>query len=399
MAPFTPTAQIDTAPITGTARGQYIVTSLADCAGCHTVDPAKPLAGGFSQELGGIIVPNITPDKKTGIGDWSADDIAHLLQTGEIPTIPGNPRFHGGNVGGPMAGIVQGATKFWTAGDAQAVGAYLKTIPAVDNKPLTPSAQRGQIIFYLTAGCGCHSPDPAKPLAGGEKFEGPFGVVYSKNITPDKATGIGNWTDQQIMDVLRKGIDDQGHQLFPIMPYMVFSNMAKSDMMDLIAYLRSVDPISNTVPADNILVPVSPFTPTVQIDTAPISGTLRGKYIVTSLADCGGCHTVDQNKPLAGGINPELGGINVPNITPNKLAGIGAWSEDDIAHLLLTKELPKIPDDPRFNGGNVNQPMAGVIDSAFKFWSPDDAKAVAAYLKTVPQYPGQLYLPAAVKAQ
>jgi mono/diheme cytochrome c family protein len=246
---------------------------------------------------------------------------------------------------------------------------------------VTGDATRGAYVFSAAAGCDCHTTQ-AGLLAGGMKFTGPFGTVYSRNITQDQDTGIGGWTDQQIMDAIRTGKDDEGMQLFPIMPYAAYSGMSDQDVADLVAYLRTVPPIKNDVPENQLNIPVPPFTPPAAPPaTAPTSGTERGAYLVNHVADCGGCHTPskadgspDLSKMLAGNFTPDLG--LVPNITPDNATGIGTWTTDQIVTLLHTGKMAE--------GGQVTGAMAGVIQSGLKNLSDADAQAIAAYLKTVP---------------
>jgi len=104
---------------------------------------------------------------------------------------------------------------------------------------------RGKYIFGAAAGCGCHTEPKGGVLnAGGRKYDGPFGTVYSSNITPDPANGIGKWTDEQIITAIRAGRRPNGERLIPVHPYTVFNGMAEQDLKDVVAYLRSVPPSS-----------------------------------------------------------------------------------------------------------------------------------------------------------
>jgi mono/diheme cytochrome c family protein len=150
---------------------------------------------------------------------------------------------------------------------------------------------RGGYIFAVTTGCGCHfNRDLAAP-AGGNKFEGPFGVVYAPNITSDPETGIGAWSETDIVNALRLGVRPDGSQLHPIMPYMAYSNLADQDAYDLAAALKMVPPAVNAVPASELAAAPAPFTPAnTSLATAPAEGVERGAYIV-AVANCGRCHT------------------------------------------------------------------------------------------------------------
>ena len=115
---------------------------------------------------------------------------------------------------------------------------------------------RGKYIFGAAAGCGCHTQPKGGVLnAGGRKYDGPFGTVYSSNITPDPTNGIGKWTDEQIITATRAGRRPNGERLIPVHPYTVFNGMAEQDLKDVVAYLRSVPPSNKPTPPKKITVP------------------------------------------------------------------------------------------------------------------------------------------------
>jgi len=245
-------------------------------------------------------------------------------------------------------------------------------------------AQRGAYIFAATGGCGCHM-GKAGFLAGNadSQVKGPFGTVSFPNITQDQETGIGSWTDQQIIDAIRLGKRPDGRQLFPMMPYSVWSGMSDQDVQDLVAYLRTVKPVRNAVPPTSLTAPLPPFTPRgVPPSVAPTEGVARGEYLVNAVASCTVCHTPrnpdgspDMSRFLAGGFDPELGEV-VPNITPDKETGIGGWTEAQIADLLRTGTRP--------DGSRPEGMMAELIQGGWKQLTEADAQAIAAYLKTIP---------------
>ena len=115
-------------------------------------------------------------------------------------------------------------------------------------------------------------------MAGGAPFEGPFGVVYPPNITPDPNTGLGNWSDQEIIDAIRLGHTPEGEQLFPIMPYPTFSHMSVADVQNLVAFLGTLPPIENSVPERQLNFEVPPFSAMAPA-MAPTGGVERGAGI------------------------------------------------------------------------------------------------------------------------
>src|SRR2546428_9899160 len=112
--------------------------------------------------------------------------------------------------------------------------------PAAAQAPSAAELARGKYIFGATGGCGCHTV-PKQPVnAGGRKYDGPFGTVYASNITPDRETGIGGWTDEQIITAIRLGRRPNGERLIPVHPYTVFNGMAADDLKALAAFLPNV---------------------------------------------------------------------------------------------------------------------------------------------------------------
>lgn len=239
---------------------------------------------------------------------------------------------------------------------------------------------RGEYIFNAAAGCGCHM-GQAGFLAGGGKYDlGPLGVVYAKNITSDEETGIGKWTEDEIVTAIRTGKMPNGEMLFPVMPYPTFSGMSDQDAYDLAAFIKTVPPIKNEVPKDELKIPVPPFEPRDAPETAPTEGAARGEYLVNNVSDCSGCHTPtnEQGAPimdkfLAGSF---VEGEVTANITPDEETGIGKWTEQQIADFLKTGQRP--------DGTAVGGLMAQVIQGGFTHLSDADRAAIAAYLKTVP---------------
>ena len=200
---------------------------------------------------------------------------------------------------------------------------------------------RGKYIFGAAAGCGCHTEPKGPPNAGGKKFEGPFGTVYAANITPDRETGIGAWTDDQIVTAIRSGRRPTGERILPVHPFTSFNGMAEEDLR---AWWRSSGRSRRCAAphAKKIAVPLfeSVFLP-VWLATfaaketpppaAPVADLPRGEYLVRAVGHCGECHTprsaltmaVDNSRFLAG--NPKKTGPEgqmAPNITPDKATGI-----------------------------------------------------------------------------
>jgi mono/diheme cytochrome c family protein len=269
---------------------------------------------------------------------------------------------------------------------------WVASTAAVDEAALI---SRGKDVFAAAGGCGCHTAKDGKLNAGGRKLAVPFGVVYSTNITPDRKTGIGAWTEEQFVEAMRHGVRPNGDHLLPVMPYPAFRGMAVDDMRALWAYLRSLPPVRQPtkppelkIPFSNLWMPVwnllygGTGKPPAE---APASGVERGEYLVKHVAHCGECHTPRNfmgapktDKFLAG---TEHGPENavVPNITPDSATGIGDWDGYDIAFYLETGIKP--------NGDNAQGLMDRVIEGTsvgYKDLTQEDLDAIAAYLRIVP---------------
>ena len=261
--------------------------------------------------------------------------------------------------------------------------------------PSAAEIARGKYIFGATGGCGCHTV-PKQPVnAGGRKYDGPFGTVYSSNITPDRETGIGGWTDEQIITAIRLGRRSNGERLLPVHPYTVFNGMGAEDLKPLVAFLRTLPAVKRanlpkkiTVPMfESVFLPawLAAFAPRETPPAAvPTSGPARGEYLVRAVGHCGECHTprtmtmaTDNSRFLAG--NPKgPEDSEVPNITPDKATGL-AWSEEEIADYLGTGNKP----DGDVAGGLMGEMIEGTL-AGFKDLTKADRLEIARYLKAIP---------------
>ena len=268
--------------------------------------------------------------------------------------------------------------------------------PASAQSPPAPDpVARGKYVFGAAGGCGCHTEKDRPVNSGGRKYDGPFGTVYSSNITPDRQTGIGGWTDEQIITAIRLGRRPNGERLIPVHPYTVFNGMAEEDLRALVTFLRSLPAVSRANTPKKISVPLfeSVFLPTwlaafapreTPPASAPTSGVARGEYLVRAVGHCGECHTprgvtnaTDNSRFLAGAQKgPE--GDPVPNITPDKDTGL-TWSEDEIADYLETGNKP----DGDAAGGLMAEVIEGTA-AGYKHLTKQDRLAIARYLKSIP---------------
>ena len=281
-----------------------------------------------------------------------------------------------------------------------AAGALLLLLWAAPVFAATPEEiARGKYIFGATGGCACHTEAKGPANAGGRKYVGLFGTVYSSNITSDTTTGIGGWTDEQIATAIRLGRRPNGERILPVHPFTSFNGMAEEDLKALVAFLRTVPPVSRPNTPKKITIPMfeSVFLPAWLMafaaketppPAAPASGVARGEYLVRAVGHCGECHTprsamtmaVDNSRFLAG--NPKKTGPEgqaAPNITPDKATGLGDWTEEQIVTYLGTGNRP----DGDVAGGLMGEMIQGTL-AGYKDVSKADLQAIARYLKSIP---------------
>jgi mono/diheme cytochrome c family protein len=226
--------------------------------------------------------------------------------------------------------------------------------------------------------------DQTKLLAGGRVFPlGPIGNLLTRNLTPDKDTGLGSWTDEQVKLAVKTGVDNNGEVLFPVMPYHVYNGMADADVNAVVAYLRSVNAVKNEIPKRTISTEGMPSLPYKTGIVAPDASdkAARGAYLVNSVMGCTDCHTPvdaatgapEMDKYLAGRQPYEgpWGIVYGGNITPDNKTGLGAWTDDEVKRALLTgvrKDGRRLILMPWFVYSNL---------------TAEDADAVVYYLKNV----------------
>ncbi len=216
--------------------------------------------------------------------------------------------------------------------------------------------ERGRYLVETIAGCGnCHTPQgpngpiPGKTLAGGNVLEdSPAFTAVAANITQDKATGIGAWTDQQIALAIREGKRPDGSLIGPPMPFEMYRGMADADLAAIVAYLRTVPAIENKAAKSVYRIPLPPaYGPPVTSVTAPPKSdpVAYGAYLAGPLGHCIVCHSpmlpggrTDMTKIGAGGMQfPGPWGTSVAaNLTPSKLRGLGGWTDAQIERAIRT---------------------------------------------------------------
>jgi mono/diheme cytochrome c family protein len=250
--------------------------------------------------------------------------------------------------------------------------------------------ERGKYLTKAGDCAACHTAPGGKPFAGGYALETPFGKILSANITPDRKTGIGAWTDDEFVAALHDGIGKGGKHLYPAMPYPAYTKISRADALAIRAYLNTIEPVDNKVVTSQLPFPfnireslaawnVLNFTAgRFKPDPNQSDEWNRGAYLVTGLSHCVTCHTPKNlmggdktSSPLTGGT---LQGWYAPNITANKHNGIGGWSTDEIVQYLKTGA-----NDKTLASG----PMGEEITHGSSAMTDSDLKAIAVYLKSV----------------
>jgi mono/diheme cytochrome c family protein len=251
--------------------------------------------------------------------------------------------------------------------------------------------ERGRYLAAAGDCAGCHTAEGGRPMAGGRALQTPFGVIYTPNITPDAATGIGAWTDDQFYRAMHEGIAADGTHLYPAFPYPWFTKVTRPDVDAIHAYLRTLPAVSYRRPDNKLPWPLDDpnamigwnalyfdagtYTP----DPGQSKAWNRGAYLVQGLGHCGACHTPtnflgasEKSRRLQGG---ELSNWYAPGLAGGKRAGLGHWSAQDIVDFLRTG---------RTATAIAYGPMAEVVHYSTSSMTEDDLRAIAAYLKSLP---------------
>ena len=256
-----------------------------------------------------------------------------------------------------------------------------------------PDVLRGQYVYELADCAACHTNPGGTTLAGGLGLVTPLGTIYATNITPDRDTGIGNYSLTDFVRALRLGVRRDGARLYPAMPYTAYAKISDEDLQDLFAYLqKDITPVSQTAPANTLAWPFNmrwpiAFWNVLFLDSSRLTPDPskdpqwnRGAYLVEALAHCGECHTprrvtqnLDNSQKFAGAV---LQGWKAYNITTSKQSGIGAWGDAELTSYLSTG---------RADGhSSASGPMAEVVADSLRYASSDDIHAIVAYLRSVP---------------
>lgn len=262
---------------------------------------------------------------------------------------------------------------------------------AVGAESSAETIERGKQLATAADCAGCHTADPSKPFAGGKRLPTPFGAVCSPNLTPDRETGIGAWSDEDFRRAFREGVAPDGSHYYPAFPYAYFTKLTRDDLLAIRAYLATLAPVRNERPAPELWWPFNHrfvmrgwnflffkpgiFEPNQQKSTE----WNRGGYLVTGAAHCGACHTPKnifgadkRNRAFRGG---SVDGWFAPRLDSAVRSGLKSWSVDDVVEYLASG---------RNSRSHAAGPMADVVLNSTSKMSEGDLRAIAVFLKDLP---------------
>lgn len=266
----------------------------------------------------------------------------------------------------------------------------------------TTQLARGEYLTRAADCAACHTVPGGPAYAGGVAFNLPMGTIYSTNITADKDTGIGTWSDDDFVRALHAGVNKEGQPLYPAFPYTSYTALSREDILAIKAYLFSLPPVHAPARTNRLSFPYNQrlaiglwdalflkkqrFVPEQDKSAA----WNRGAYLATALGHCSECHTPRNSvfarktgEDLAGA---ELQGWKAYNITSDKEHGIGAWSDQELADYLSKGHAA--------GRGTASGPMGEVVENSLQYLTPQDISALVAYLREVKPQQGGVTVPA-----
>lgn len=254
--------------------------------------------------------------------------------------------------------------------------------------------ERGAYLARAGNCAACHTARGGQPYAGGRGIETPFGTVYSSNLTPDMQTGLGGWSKAHFWRAMHNGRSKDGRLLYPAFPYPDYTQVTREDSDAIFAFLRSLAPVRQPNLAHALRFPYNSapalalwralyFEPGVyRAEPAQSAEWNRGSYLVRGLGHCNACHTsrnvfggTSESLELSGGLIP-MQNWYAPSLASSREAGVADWGIEDVVSLLKAGLSPR---------GSVMGPMAEVVYSSTQYLSDADLRALAVFLKALPQ--------------
>jgi mono/diheme cytochrome c family protein len=272
-----------------------------------------------------------------------------------------------------------------------------------DVPPTAKLVAQGQYIARAADCAACHTQPGGKPFAGGVAFKLPFGTLYSTNITADRDTGIGQWSDDDFVRALHQGVAKDGRNLYPAFPYTSYTAMTRDDAVAIKAYLFSLPAVHAPDTPNQLPFPFSQrwtltFWKWMFLDEhrfrahpARSDSWNRGIYLSTALGHCGECHTprnilmgMSTRKAFAG---TEVSGWDAYNLTNDRASGLGQWTDAQLQQFLSTGHAE--------DHGPAAGPMADVVANSTRYLTPEDVRAMVTYLRGLPAQSNGYEIPAA----
>lgn len=270
--------------------------------------------------------------------------------------------------------------------------AFLIGTPAAAQNTFS-KIERGRYLVKAGDCAFCHNDKEGRPYAGGRAIATPFGLIYSMNITPDRETGIGTWSEQDFYNAMHHGIGNEGKHLYPACPYPWFTKLSRTDVDAIKAFLDILEPVKQENKPTELPWPLSwrgamavwnkvyfhegEFKP----DPQKSDQWNRGAYLVEGPGHCGACHTaknplgaVKNDKRMEGGAIGEY--WYTPSLSSDLRDGVGGWSADEIVEYLKTGSNAKAA---------ATGPMTDVVVNSTQYLSDADLGAIAIYLKDMPK--------------
>jgi mono/diheme cytochrome c family protein len=295
-----------------------------------------------------------------------------------------------------VAGAAFTAYALLTVGDGRETNAPQ---PAVAGAPasITDPVARGEYLARAADCIACHTVTGKEPFAGGVAFKMPFGTIYSSNITADKDTGIGAWSDDDFVRALHAGVGKNGEPLYPAFPYTSYTELSREDILAIKAYLFSVPVAHAPAKANELSFPFNQrwglsfwnalFLRKERFQSAQGKSAAwnRGAYLATALGHCNECHTprnllyaLKHDRELAGEV---LQGWKAYNITSDEIYGIGSWTNQQLSDYLSKGHAT--------GRGTASGPMGEVVENSLQYLTQEDVAALGTYLREVRPQQGE----------
>lgn len=259
---------------------------------------------------------------------------------------------------------------------------------------------KGEYLTLVGDCASCHTEQGGPRFAGGRVVGTPFGDVPAPNLTPDRATGLGDWSFEAFWQALHAGVDRHGQFLYPAFPYTSYTKVSRDDALAMFAYLQSLPPVRQPTKPLGLGFPYSvrntlkawralyfregEYVP----DRAKSAAWNRGAYLVQGLGHCNECHVardalggMRSDQSLSGGEIP-VQNWYAPDLSTQANGGLAGWNEQDIVELLKTGQSAK---------GTAFGPMAEVVARSTQHMTDDDLRAIAVYLQSLPARPRVSY--------